>query len=75
MNQAGVDYIPGRDKLFALLRENRLLVPVKRAYHKTTHSHHRFRCHPNLVKPGEEQVRVERPEQLWVADITYLPVR
>lgn len=75
MNQAGADYIPGRDKLFALLRENRLLVPVKRAYHKTTHSHHRFRCHPNLVKPGEDQVRVERPEQLWVADITYLPVR
>jgi putative transposase len=75
MNQAGADYILGRDKLFALLRENRLLVPVKRAYHKTTHSHHRFRCHPNLVKPDEDQVQVERPEQLWVADITYLPVR
>lgn len=75
MNQAGVDYVPGRDKLFDLLREHRLLVPVKRAYHKTTHSHHRFRCHPNLIKPGEDQVRVERPEQLWVADITYLPVR
>jgi len=31
MNQVGVDYVPGRDKLFALLREHRLLVPVKRA--------------------------------------------
>ena len=75
LNQADIDYVPGRDKLFDLLRENRLLVPVKRAYQKTTHSHHRFRCHPNLIKPGESLVQVKRPEQLWVADITYLPVR
>ncbi|ESJ52844.1 integrase, catalytic region, partial [Salmonella enterica subsp. enterica serovar Cubana str. CFSAN001083] len=32
----------GRDRLFNLLGEYRLLVPVKRAYHKTTNSHHRF---------------------------------
>lgn len=75
MKHAGIDYIPGRDRLFALLREHRLLVPVKRAYHKTTQSHHRFRCHPNLTKPGADQTLVQRPEQLWVADITYLPVR
>lgn len=75
MKQTGIDYIPGRDRLFALLREHRLLVPVKRAYHKTTQSHHRFRCHPNLTKPGADQTLVQRPEQLWVADITYLPVR
>lgn len=74
MTKARIDYVPGRDKLFALLRENRLLVPAKKAYHKTTHSHHRFRCHPNLLKSGEGQVQVKRPEQLWVADITYLPV-
>lgn len=64
----------GRDRLFDLLREHRLLVPTKRAYHKTTHSHHRFRKHPNLLKPGEHQVIPQRPEQVWVADITYLPV-
>jgi transposase InsO family protein len=64
----------GRDRLFALLREHRLLVPTRRAYHKTTHSHHRFRKHPNLLKPGEHQVIPQRPEQVWVADITYLPV-
>lgn len=67
--------MPGRDRLFDLLREHRLLVPTKRAYHKTTHSHHRFHCHPNLTKPDENQLSVKRPEQLWVADITYLPVR
>lgn len=67
--------IVGRDRLFDLLREHRLLVPTKRAYHKTTQSHHRFRKHPNLLKPGERQVIPSRPEQVWVADITYLPVR
>ncbi|MFS7239761.1 IS3 family transposase [Serratia proteamaculans] len=65
----------GRDRLFSLLKERRLLVPVRRAYHKTTDSHHRFRRHPNLLKAGPEQVVVRRPEQVWVADITYLPTR
>ena len=65
----------GRDRLFAILREARELVPRKRAYHKTTHSHHRFRRHPNLLKAGPEQVIANRPEQIWVADITYLPTQ
>lgn len=65
----------GRDKLFELLRERRLLVQRRRAYHKTTQSHHRFWCHPNLLKPSEEQEKATQPEQIWVADITYLPVR
>ena len=65
----------GRDRLFAILRDARQLVPRKRAYHKTTHSHHRFRRHPNLLKAGPEQVVVSAPEQVWVADITYLPTQ
>lgn len=73
LQQSGL--VVGRDRLFALLREHRLLVPTRRAYHKTTHSHHRFRKHPNLLKPGEHQVIPQRPEHVWVADITYLPMR
>ncbi|RRQ98363.1 IS3 family transposase, partial [Enterococcus faecalis] len=35
--------------------------------------HHRFRRHPNLLKDGPNQVIPTGPEQVWVADITYLP--
>ncbi|WP_433691765.1 IS3 family transposase [Herbaspirillum seropedicae] len=65
----------GRDKLFGILRQARLLVQPQRAYHKTTNSHHRFRCHPNLLKEGPNKVIPTGPEQVWVADITYLPTR
>jgi len=44
----------GRDRLFEILAEHRLLVLPKRAYHKTTHSFHRFYRHPNLLKPGPD---------------------
>lgn len=63
----------GRDALFDVLRNARMLVPPRRAYHKTTDSHHRFRRHPNLLKAGEQQVQAMASEQVWVADITYLP--
>lgn len=57
----------GRDKLFRILRANHLLIKPKRSYHITTDSHHRFRKHKNLVNILE----IERPEQIWVSDITY----
>jgi len=72
---AQADMKVGRDRLFCILRQARLLVPPQRAYHKTTDSHHRFRRHPNLLKAGPEQVTPSGPEQVWVADITYLPTR
>ncbi|WP_432372437.1 IS3 family transposase [Pantoea allii] len=65
----------GRDSLFAVLREARLLVHPARAYHKTTNSRHHFYRHPNLLKAGPEQTVISGPEQVWVADITWLPVR
>jgi len=57
----------GRDRLFSLLASHQMLVSRQRAYHKTTNSHHRFTCHPNLIKEG---LAPQNPEQLWVADIT-----
>jgi len=63
----------GRDAMFDVLRQAHLLVRPRRAYHKTTDSHHRFRRHPNLLKAGDQQVMPTASEQVWVADITYLP--
>ena len=58
----------GRDRLFMILKANHMLIQPKRSYHITTNSHHRFRKHKNLI----EQLTFEKPEQVWVSDITYL---
>lgn len=64
LNQLNV----GRDMLFRILKANHMLIVPKRRYHITTNSHHRFRKHKNLI----ENVVPERPEQIWVSDITYV---
>lgn len=58
----------GRDRLFDLLRQESLLVVRKRKYVKTTDSRLWMHQYPDLVKG----MKLQRPEQLWVADITYL---
>ena len=57
----------GRDAFFELLAANGLLIRRRRRRVTTTFSKHRFRKYPNLIK----KLVVERPNQLWVADITY----
>jgi transposase InsO family protein len=64
-------YTIGRDALFKLLREEDLLVKRKRRFQKTTDSRHWMRKYPDLTK----EVEVKRPEEVWVADITYLSLR
>ena len=61
----------GRDKFFDILRANHLLIQPKRSYHVTTNSHHRFRKHQNLIL----DIKINRPEQVWVSDITYIGKR
>jgi len=61
----------GRDRLFTLLREEDLLVKRKRRYTKTTNSRHWMRKYPNKIK----DVPLQRPDQLWAADITYISVK
>lgn len=58
----------GRDKLFELLRNEGLLICKRRRYTLTTNSKHWMRKYPNLVK----EMALIRPEQIWVADITYI---
>ena len=62
----------GRDALFALLRQHRLLVPQKRSYTKPTNSPHRFHKHANLAQDMPKQAA---PTQLWGSAIPYLPTR
>jgi putative transposase len=73
LQQVGISV--GRDAMFDLLREARMLVLPRRAYHKTTNSHHHYRRHPNLLKDGGGKLMPTGCEQLWVADLTYLPTR
>src|ERR1035437_9481134 len=40
----------GRDRLFDILRDNKMLIRRKRAYTKTTNSFHRFHKYKNLIK-------------------------
>jgi putative transposase len=61
----------GRDKMFHILKANHMLIQPKKSYHITTNSHHRFRKHKNLIS----YLSIIRPEQLWVADITYVGTR
>lgn len=58
----------GRDRFFQWLRHNDMLVARKRIYMRTTQSHHRFWVHNNLA----EGLVLNKPNQLWVSDITYL---
>jgi len=58
----------GRDNLFDLLREEKLLIRKKKNFTKTTNSMHRFKKHPNLIKDK----KVEKAEEVWVSDITYI---
>lgn len=57
----------GRDALFDLLASNGLLIRVRKRKMITTFSRHRFRKYPNLIK----ELVILRPNQVWVADITY----
>lgn len=58
----------GRDAVFALVRENGMLVKSKKRHVSTTNSFHRYRIHPDLV----QRKAAQQAEEIWVSDITYI---
>jgi len=58
----------GRDHLFRLLRENKMLSKLRKPYHRTSDSKHLFPIYPNLLK----DLKISAANQAWVCDITYL---
>lgn len=61
----------GRDALFKYLRAENMLIKPLKSYTKTTHSKHWLKKHPNLMK----EVKVQRPEEYFVSDITFIKSR
>jgi len=58
----------GRDQFFDLLGRHDLLIRRRKKYIQTTNSKHWLRKYPNL----SQGIFVDRAEQLWVSDITYI---
>ena len=62
-----LDSMPGRDKFYEIINRNGLMLRPERRRH-TTNSNHNYRKYKNLTKG----LVLCRPNQLWVADITYI---
>lgn len=61
----------GRKRMQRLMRSMNLLRPVKQVRIRTTNSEHGFPRFRNLV----EGLVVSHPDQVWVADITYIRLK
>jgi putative transposase len=61
----------GRDKLFATLGKYGLLVERMKRFVKTTNSNHWYMKYKNLIK----DLMIVRPNQVFIADITYIRIK
>ena len=66
LREAGVKI--GRDRMFDVLRDNRLLVTPLPKVPRTTNLKHALPVFHNLVK----DLKPTAPNQIWVSDLTYL---
>lgn len=68
LRRAPYGYRINRKRVQRLMRQKRLLRPVKRVKCRTTDSQHPYPRYPNLVKG----LAVTHPEQVWACDITFV---
>jgi len=68
---ARMGIVSNHKRVLKLMRKDGLLCLAKTAFVNTTQSQHSFTIYPNLVP----SLSIDRPDQLWVADITYLHLR
>lgn len=68
-NFSNIDRV-GRDRFEDIIHRNHLKVRNKVRKPKTTDSRHGLPMYPNLVR----ELIPERPNQLWVSDITYIVI-
>ena len=64
------EYRVGRDVFRSILHERGLNIVQKNRATRTTDSRHNLPTYPNLVK----NLIPTRPNQVWVSDITYVPI-
>ncbi len=62
------DWNVNRKRVARLMREMGLAAKIKRTTRRTTNSDHDFPRYANLV----QDLAITRPDQVWVADITYV---
>ena len=60
----------GKERVRKLMKANGIRARHKRKYKATTDSKHDFPIAPNLLNRNFE---TERPDQVWTADITFIP--
>ena len=68
LRRAPYHYRINRKQVQRIMRQKKLLRPVKRSTYRTTDSAHPYPRYPNLVT----DLKITRPEQVWVCDITYI---
>ena len=64
-----------RKRVLRIMRDNDLLVKTKKKFHATTDSNHGLAIYPNLLKEMKEKgTEITAINQVWVSDITYIPL-
>lgn len=68
LRRAPYHYQINRKRIQRLMRQKKLLRPLKRAKYRTTDSQHPYPRYPNRMT----ELEITQPEQVWVCDITYI---